>query len=119
MVRSWRHSRIDPIRDCSTKPCPGVSDSSVKSLKSIGKMPPKLIQLRNIGTPGSKEIDAMSRTPFGADIWSTGAISFEIPSNEMIQAQTLSGLAANVLSNVSVVLTTSPLRLSQQYVRTM
>jgi hypothetical protein len=82
----------------------------------MGKMPPSLIQLRNIGTPGWNEIDVMSRTPFGVDIWSTGAISFEIPSNDMIQAQTVSGLAANVLSNESVVLTVSPMQLTLQAV---
>src|SRR5690606_21221776 len=96
------------MRACSTKPSPGVRDKSVRSLKSTGRIPPRRIQLRNIGTPGSNEMDAMSLITFGADIWRIGAISFEIPSSDVIQAQTFSGLAARVLSNDSVVVTTAP-----------
>jgi len=96
------------MRDCSTKPFPGVRDKSVRSLKSIGRTPPRRIQLRNIGTPGSNGMDAMSLIPFGADIWRIGAISFDIPSNDVIQAQTFSGLAERVLSNERVVTTTAP-----------
>lgn len=54
----------------------------------------------------------MLRTPLGTDILSIGAISIEIPSKDVIHAQTSSGLAANVTSNESVVLTASPMRLT-------
>jgi hypothetical protein len=53
-------------------------------------------------------MDAMSLIPFGADIWRIGAISFENPSNDVIQVQTFSGLAERVLSNERVVTTMTP-----------
>jgi len=79
----------------------------------MGSSVKRLTRLRNRGTPGSTKTEVRSFTPRGVDMRRRGAISFEIPSKDVIHAQTVSGLDANSLANERVVITITNVPLQQ------